>query len=186
MKVEENWKDVVGYEGLYKISDLGNVMSLRGRKPKLLKPSISSNGYKGLVLCNDKQKHFTIHKLVAMAYLGHEGDGQRRVIIDHINNIKTDNRLVNLQILSARKNLLKNRSGTSLYPGVSWCNTLNKWKANIYYNGSNIFLGSFEIEIDAAVVYYKALESISNYTGNRKQFLESLGLTVKRNTAPTQ
>jgi hypothetical protein len=87
MKLDEIWKDIVGYEGLYKVSNLGNVRSVdrffynKGnigcnkfsfRKGKVLKPSFVSRNrnYKGVVLHKDGEaKSFTVHRLVAEAFI---------------------------------------------------------------------------------------------------------------------
>lgn len=74
------WKDVPGYEGLYQVSDSGEVRSLsklsyngRGwglRKQKLLKPGHREGNYLFVVLSNGKNvKHEAVHRLVAMAFL---------------------------------------------------------------------------------------------------------------------
>jgi mevalonate pyrophosphate decarboxylase len=64
----ETWKPIPNYEGLYEVSNLGNVKSLRFNKEKILKPSKNNNGYFFVGLCkNCKSKTRTIHQLVAEA-----------------------------------------------------------------------------------------------------------------------
>lgn len=64
----EIWKDVVGYEGLYQVSNLGNVKSLRNNK--LLKQTTDRYGYKRSTLSYlNKQKCFQVHRLVAMTFI---------------------------------------------------------------------------------------------------------------------
>lgn len=69
----ENWKSIKDYEGLYEISDWGNVRSLnygRTGKTKLLKPVKNINGYLFVRLCKDgKRKYKYVHRLVAEAFL---------------------------------------------------------------------------------------------------------------------
>ena len=75
----EIWKDIVGYEGLYQVSNLGNVKRLKGYKGRgkgyiveehIIQPSINSRGYQNVILCkNGKTKTFTMHRLVAIAFL---------------------------------------------------------------------------------------------------------------------
>ena len=128
----ENWKDIPGYEGMYEVSDLGKVKSLgrfstkEGKNYKKIrgiirKPIFSGRGYLAVDIYKDgKQKTFMVHQLVAMAFLDHVPCGHEKVI-DHINNIKTDNRVENLQIISNRENTSKDKTGgTSKYVGVSW------------------------------------------------------------------
>ena len=64
----ENWKDIKGYEGLYQISDQGNVFSVRSNK--ILKLGLKSGGYKKVNLSkNGLTKTYTIHRLVAEAFI---------------------------------------------------------------------------------------------------------------------
>ena len=60
----EVWKDVVGYEGLYQVSNIGNVKSLVGwnghkyvKREKILKPSMTSTGYRKIELTKERQKN---------------------------------------------------------------------------------------------------------------------------------
>lgn len=68
--MEEIWKDIKGYEGLYQVSNLGRVKSLGNGKEKIRKTNISSNGYLSLILVkNKKGKNFSVHRLVAEAFI---------------------------------------------------------------------------------------------------------------------
>lgn len=94
----ENWKDVVGYEGLYEVSDLGNVRGRRGD----MKPSVSRKGYDRLQLTKDgvRRKHH-VHCLVLEAFVGprpNDFDGA------HDNGDKRNNRLSNLAWKSSKEN----------------------------------------------------------------------------------
>jgi NUMOD4 motif len=96
----EIWKDVVGYENLYQISSLGNVKSLNYRRTKqikILKPAVSVNiGYLSVVLSKDKiKKTFTVHVLVAMAFLKHIPNGSN-LVVNHIDFNKLNNNTFNL------------------------------------------------------------------------------------------
>ena len=67
--MQEIWKDVVGYEGKYQISDLGRVKSFIGTE-KILKQQKSKLGYMYIILCNKSvQKRFAVHRLVATAFI---------------------------------------------------------------------------------------------------------------------
>ena len=107
----ENWKDIVGYEGLYQVSDLGNVRSLSrinscGKKLRggIRRQTINKkNGYCYVSLCmNGKAKNYSVHRLVAKAFIEFV-PGKNTV--NHINEIKTDNRAVNLEWMSLPDNL---------------------------------------------------------------------------------
>lgn len=88
---KELWKDIPNYEGLYQVSNLGNVKSLK----KELKKRQHRNGYLCVVLYkNKKAKEILIHRLVAMTFLNNKNNYE---CINHINGIKTDNRADNLE-----------------------------------------------------------------------------------------
>lgn len=162
-QMEEIWKDVDGHEGHYEVSDQGNVKSKRGLEERILKPWKDTGGYFAVGICKDcKKKNKKIHKLVAIAFLNHKPEGQA-ICVDHINNIKTDNRLINLQLISHRENLSKDKKGgTSKYVGVHWYKASSKWIAIISLNGKNKYLGYFTDELDAHNAYQKALKEIND------------------------
>ncbi|MDV3490970.1 AP2 domain-containing protein [Elizabethkingia anophelis] len=80
--------------------------------------------------------------------------------IDHINGDTLDNRKQNLRICNIKENN-HNRAGnlknkTSKYKGVCWNKKMNKWVANIACDGKIYYLGSYIVEIEAAMAYNKA------------------------------
>ena len=97
----EEWRDIVGYEGLYQVSNLGRVKSLR--RNKLLSPRVGSKGYLSVALCKDggfdSQR---IHRLVYCAFIG---DIPINMELDHINTIKVDNSLSNLRLVTHKENM---------------------------------------------------------------------------------
>jgi len=168
---KEIWKDVPNYEGIYQVSNLGRVKSLSrivisyngGRliKERILKQSDGWCNYLTVLLCNDgKRKTITVHKLVAIVFLGHIPNGYEKVV-DHINNVRTDNRLENLQIITARENCTKDRKkGSSIYIGVCWSKDRKKWISQIRIKNKNKVLGKFDNEIDAHNAYKTALNNL--------------------------
>lgn len=103
--MEEIWKDIPGYEGYYQVSNTGKVKSLDGyykrKYPIILKPSLH-RGYYRVVLCVDQnRKSIHVHQLVMLAFTG-EPNGLQ---INHINGIKTDNRLCNLEYVTQSENM---------------------------------------------------------------------------------
>jgi hypothetical protein len=96
------WRDVAGYEGIYKVSSEGEVYSCRFNR--LLKPQLGKMGYYHVGLSvRGKVKLMHVHRLVAAAFLA-APTGMNKPTVDHINYIKTDNRLVNLRWLSNADN----------------------------------------------------------------------------------
>ena len=101
------WKDIEGYEGLYQVSNTGQVKSVKSGK--ILKPDKRKEGYLQIGLYKEgKKKKFLIHRLVAAAFLPNEDELSQ---VDHINNAKTDNRVCNLQWISHVENNRKRETG---------------------------------------------------------------------------
>ena len=165
----EIWKDIKGFEGIYQISDLGNVKGLNriasdGRrvKGKILKVLFnSSTGYYHVALCvNGKPKTRTIHTLVAESFLNHEPCGSE-LVVNHINFDKSNNNKNNLEIVTTRVNSnRKHLKSSSEYTGVIWYKPRNKWMASIRISGKIKYLGLFELEIEASNAYQKALKEL--------------------------
>ena len=151
--MKENWKDVVGYEGEYMVSDLGNVKSLKFDKERAMNPGLNRRGYLKVTLSKDgKQKICPVHVEVAKAFLNHTSCGYERVV-DHINEIRVDNRLVNLQVITNRENRersIDKSKTSSRYRGVSWDKATNKWMSSIKLNGKRYHLGRFTDELEAS------------------------------------
>lgn len=152
----DNCTQIKGYEGLYEINKIGNVFSLKRKIRKKLKPILHHTGYYTVRLYKDKKfKEFKVHRLVAETYNA-KGIGCQ---VNHINGIKTDNNIYNLEYCSNRENCThrsKTLNKSSKYPGVTFCKTTNKWRAYVY-NNRIIQLGRFNTEKEAYNVYKKYL-----------------------------
>lgn len=117
----ENWKSIKGYEGMYEVSDLGNVRSLdrivkcntgqRLLRGVTLRQKLHRDGYMCVFLSrNKKQICPMVHKLVLEAFVGKRPIGMQGC---HKNGIKTDNRLSNLRWDTPKENHNdKRRHGT--------------------------------------------------------------------------
>ena len=107
---EEVWRDDKGYEGLYQVSNMGLVKSLErknnyGRtvKERILKPAFDGWGYLVVTLCaGGKRKNLMVHRLVCEAF---NDNRDEKPEVNHINEIKTDNRACNLEWCTRRENL---------------------------------------------------------------------------------
>lgn len=166
---DEIWKDIPNYEGYYQVSNIGNVKSMtrlnyRGYliSEKILRTG-NVYGYKYVILLKDRiRRIYRVHKLVAMAFLKHEPCGMR-LVVNHINHDKSDNRLSNIEIITQRENAsLKHIPSKSMYVGV----TVNKssFVAKIVINGKIKYLGSFQKEYDAHLAYESEKNKLKKQT----------------------
>lgn len=168
---KEIWKDIIDYEGIYQVSDLGNVRVLdrivfRNGDPKhpftkkgrVLKFAINNRGYYFVWLSlNGMTKLRTVHQLVAVAFLNHKPDGLK-LVVNHKDFNKQNNRSNNLEIITSRENANKKHlKSTSKYTGVCWGTARRKWLAAIHINGKVKQLGGFDNEYDAHIAYQEAL-----------------------------
>lgn len=97
--MEEVWKDIKGYEGLYKVSNLGRV---KNSSNKYKKYNINNKGYCLLSLYRDsKEKHFLIHRLVAEAFIPKVENKNQ---INHKDGNKENNRVDNLEWCNQKEN----------------------------------------------------------------------------------
>ena len=96
----EVWKPIRGFEHYYSISNQGRVFSIR--RNKLLKPKIDQYGYEQVTLSvSGKCYYRTVHRLVAQTFIENPN---HYPTVNHINEIKTDNRVENLEWLSVVDN----------------------------------------------------------------------------------
>jgi hypothetical protein len=160
---EEIWKDIPGYEGLYQASSLGKIKSLNynhTKEERVLKIGFNKNRYCSIVLCkNNKKETRTIHQLVAITFLNHIPCGAK-LVVNHKNFNKLDNRVDNLEIVTTRENSNKKHlKSSSKYIGSSWDKQSCKWKSYICIESELFNLGFFEQEIEAHNTYKKALKN---------------------------
>jgi hypothetical protein len=110
----EIWKDIIGYEGLYKVSNLGNIMSLEKhiinhsdkriqiRPPRLLKQHKNQFGYMKVWLYkNSKRKEYAVHRLVASAFIDNPDN---KPCVNHIDNNRENNNANNLEWCTYKEN----------------------------------------------------------------------------------
>lgn len=96
------WKDIPGYEGLYKASTDGRIKSMGGHAPRVLSPALKQRGYYHLILCRSGQ-HGThsVHRLIALTFLGTCPVG---FDVNHKDGVKTNCSVNNLEYVSRSEN----------------------------------------------------------------------------------
>lgn len=110
LAIKEEWKDIKGYEGLYQISNTGNVKSLERRidgkkchrklEEKILKPIETDRGYLRVKLSRDnKVSKVRIHRLVAEAFIE-----KPELEVNHIDGNKKNNCIENLEWVTSKEN----------------------------------------------------------------------------------
>ena len=114
--MKEIWKDIKGYEGLYQVSNLGNVRSLITYKyskkqnkcieiirEKVLKPSIDKHNYKFVVLTRNRiRKTIKVHRLIAENFIENTNN---KPLINHIDGNKLNNNINNLEWVTNSENI---------------------------------------------------------------------------------
>jgi hypothetical protein len=184
-KSKEQYKDIPEYEGHYQISNLGNIKSLKRNGERIMNPCIDkTKGYLRVNLFKEsKRKSLYVHQLMAITFLGHKPNGNK-LVVDHMDNDKTNNRLDNLQVISSRENSSKDQwrhNPSSYFVGVSYSSGKKKWESSICVNGISFYLGCFKNESNAGQEYANALEYIDKrsnlidypFKTNRRGFNEA-------------
>ena len=100
--MDEIWRDIQGYKGLYQISNKGRVKSLKCGKERILKPGIDGYGYMFVCLYNDNaRKYFKIHRLVTQAFVSNP---ENKPQVNHLDENKKNNCVDNLEWATAKEN----------------------------------------------------------------------------------
>lgn len=185
--MHEIWNDVVDFEGLYQVSNLGNLRrhpdkqsTNKYRKPKPLERATHLNrlGYPYATLSKEgKSSKKTVHQLVAAAFIPGFTYGME---VNHIDGNKQNNSVSNLEActsqdnnLHAHKNGLMPKPGKSKYHNVSIGfvrykgTTYSFFRASVKNMGERVYLGQFQSEIEAAKAVDNYLDSIGDTRRNR-------------------
>ena len=105
--MQEVWKPIPGYEGLYEISNIGSLKSYaphpRYKPGRIIKSVMDDKGYIQYSLCKAGVKRlYKIHQLVMLAFVGPQ---QKGIYVNHKNGIRHDNRLENLEYVTPSENI---------------------------------------------------------------------------------
>lgn len=102
--MEEIWKDVKGYEGLYQVSNMGRIKSFAYKTWRIKKPIVQNSGYAHIGFYKKGVcKQARLHRIVAEAFC-YNPDPKNKTQINHLNEDKLDNRACNLQWASPKEN----------------------------------------------------------------------------------
>lgn len=114
--MQEIWKDVSNYVGIYQVSNFGNVRSIRQNQSQQIKPFITNSGYKVVRLYNNNMKRYLVHRLVAQEFIDNP---QNLPIVNHKDENKLNNCVDNLEWCTysynsnyghGKGNMIKNKS----------------------------------------------------------------------------
>ena len=171
-EINEIWVDVIGYEGLYQVSNQGRIKSLpktwslytgaiMNKGETILNSYLNKHGYQFVRLCKDgKHKNKTVHRLVWESFNGET----KLYVLHNVEGNKLDNRLSNLHIGNCRQNSSEyflSIKKASKYIGVTWNKKYKKWHSNIQINGKRKWLGQYDTEEQAHLAYCNFLNTLS-------------------------
>jgi hypothetical protein len=161
---KEIWKPIPNYEGLYVINNFGRIIKLpiifqgKLQKEKYVSLMQDNSGYHRVCLTkNGCSKNTHVHVLMAITFLDFKPNGHEKVI-DHIDNNKLNNSISNLQIITHRENISKDRNTKSGLTGVY--KSHKKYMATITINKKRYYLGVFETKEEAHKAYLQKLNSL--------------------------
>jgi hypothetical protein len=169
--IEEVWKDIKGYEGLYQVSNLGRVKSLERTikhktcyggfyhvKGKILKPKIDKDGYFRIGLKKDKiKKYYFIHRLVAITFINNPNNFLQ---VNHKDENKRNNQVNNLEWCNSKYNI---NYGNGIKKSA-----LTRSKKIIQYDLNNNYIKTWDTMNDAIRFYNGNTQICQCCKGKRK------------------
>lgn len=155
---DEIWKDIIGYEGLYQVSNYGRVKSLKNKLKPFKKFSVGKVGYPVIALWKDnKQVLLYIHRLVATYFIP---NCENKKYVNHINGDKLDFRIDNLEWVSGMENshhaTHRSDKKSSKYVGVFAHS--GKWESACWFKNRKHYIGRFDTEEEAHEAHVRFLK----------------------------
>jgi hypothetical protein len=154
----EIWRDIPQYEGHYQVSNLGKVRSLKLNRIKDVTFLNNKNRFVAS-LYNDgvRVSGRLVSVISAIAFLNHKPCGYK-IVVDHIDNNPLNDRLYNLQLITQRENLTKDKKNKSGYTGVY--SVRNRYYSLIRIGGEKKYLGVFSTKGEASEAYQNELKKL--------------------------
>lgn len=153
----EEWRNVVGFEGMYKISNKGRVMSIRGKTPLVLNPQVNRAGYRRVAIhVRPFAGHYMVHRWVAEAFIPNPNN---LPFVNHKDENPANNSVENLEWCTSVYN---NTYGTAL----------EKSHRKRIDNNRTIFVCQYNLE-GTLLKCYESIYEASKATGIPYQTLES-------------
>lgn len=170
----EEWKDVAEYEG-YQVSNCGRIRTKthyiltkagvkKPRFSKVLKLSLMNSGYLFIMLHKDgNNRNVSVHRLVFEHFKGPIPDGYQ---INHINGVKTDNRIENLEMVTGKQNMAH-----AIATGLVNNRGENSSSAKLLNSQAEEIRGLYKAEkynqYELADIYHVSVQAISNIVNNK-------------------
>jgi hypothetical protein len=126
------------------------------------KLKLTPQGYQviSIQIKDHKKRAVQVQQLVAAAFLNYKWNGHK-LVVDHIDENPLNNNLNNLQIITHRQNMSKERTIKSGLPTGVWYNKkLDNYQANININNKQFYLGTFNSSQEAANAYQNKLKQL--------------------------
>ena len=176
----EEYRIIKDFEN-YSVSNLGNVRN--NKTGRVLKLQIDTHGYYKVNLYTDRISfNKNIHKLVAEAFLINP---LNKPFVDHKNNDKLDNNVRNLRYVTNQENQMNSKlssRNSSNHKGISYNKKINKWMAQIKFNGKNKNLGYFDKIEDAINARVKMAKELFGEYINSCEKEVTINLNISENT----
>jgi len=147
---EEIWKDIMGFEGFYQVSNLGKVFSRRSNK--ILKTYVNNSGYECIDLrVNNKRYKDTVHRLVARAFCDGYEEGK---VVNHIDTNRLHNAASNLEWMTYKESIqeMKDRGALNTHKAREALKKVVHKKVDMYTKDGSTYIRTFNSLKEAAEI----------------------------------